>query len=164
MDGAGSRRIRAGPGSHKIVHEGVGGSRRPSSLRRQSGVGHGSPRESLTSRIGSGHLASTARGRGETGRRSRLKICFPTGSAGSSPAVRTSPKWRFVANYIAMRLSPKRQNLWICRFADPAGFPQISVVSAWLPGSPPETDEVRALDGNLAWKFAMEGWTKPPCT
>ncbi len=28
-------------------------------------------------------------GRGEIGRRSRLKICFPSGSAGSSPAVRT---------------------------------------------------------------------------
>ncbi len=30
-----------------------------------------------------------AGGRGEIGRRSRLKICFPFGSAGSSPAVRT---------------------------------------------------------------------------
>jgi hypothetical protein len=29
-------------------------------------------------------------GRGEIGRRSRLKICFPSGSVGSSPAVRTS--------------------------------------------------------------------------
>src|SRR3546814_17396473 len=29
-------------------------------------------------------------GRGEIGRRSRLKICFPYGSAGSSPAVRTT--------------------------------------------------------------------------
>src|SRR5512138_3202722 len=29
-------------------------------------------------------------GRGETGRRSRLKICFPRGSVGSSPAVRTT--------------------------------------------------------------------------
>ena len=31
----------------------------------------------------------TGRGRGEIGRRSRLKICFPQGSVGSSPAVRT---------------------------------------------------------------------------
>jgi oligopeptide transport system substrate-binding protein len=58
-------------------------------------------------------------GRGEIGRRSRLKICFPFGSAGSSPAVRTMiiPALALAACSPQSATSPRDPNILV-RIAD----------------------------------------------
>jgi oligopeptide transport system substrate-binding protein len=60
-----------------------------------------------------------AGGRGEIGRRSRLKICFPFGSAGSSPAVRTILMAAFVLSACSSRpIGPPRDPSTLVRVAD----------------------------------------------